>query len=85
MNTIKNMVIAVLFTVLVSRYFSGVDCFTEWLFTSILCMGSVLLILSEIDSEWRAKKRREKKKRIYQDKIRRWNKTFGYVEPWRLD
>lgn len=73
------MVIAVLFTALVSRYFSGIDGFMEWLFTSVLCMGSVLLILSEIDSEWRARKRREKKKRIYQDKIRRWNKTFGYV------
>ena len=73
------MVIAVLFTALVSRYFSGVDCFLEWLFTSVLCMGSVLLILSEIDSEWRARKRREKKKRIYQDKVQRWNKTFGYV------
>jgi hypothetical protein len=42
-------------------------------------MGSVLLILSEIDKDWRARKRREKKKRIYQDKIRRWRKTFGYV------
>jgi len=79
LNTIKNMVIAVLFTALVSRYFSGVDCFTEWLFTTILCIGSVLLILSEIDKDWRAKRKREKKKRIYQDKIRRWNKTFGYV------
>ena len=73
------MVIAVLFTALVSRYFSGIDGFLEWLFTSVLCMGSVLLILSEIDSEWRARKRREKKKRIYQDKVRRWRKTFGYV------
>ena len=79
MNTIKNMVIAVLFTALVSRYFSGIDGFPEWLFTSVLCMGSVLLILSEIDSEWRARKRREKKKRIYQDKVRRWCETFGYV------
>jgi hypothetical protein len=79
------MVIAVLFTALVSRYFSGVDYFTEWLFTTILCMGSVLLILSEIDSEWRARKRREKKKRIYSNKVRRWSKTFGYVEPGRLD
>lgn len=85
MNTIKNIIISVLFTALVSRYFSGIDGFLEWLFTTILCMGSVLLILSEIDSEWRARKRREKKKRIYQDKIQRWNKTFGYVEPWRLD
>lgn len=79
MNTIKNIIISVLFTALVSRYFSGVDCFLEWLFTTILCMGSVLLILSEVDSEWRARKRREKKKRIYQDKVQRWNKTFGYV------
>ena len=79
MNTIKNIIISVLFTALVSRYFSGIDGFLEWLFTSVLCMGSVLLILSEIDSEWRARKRREKKKRIYQDKIQRWNKTFGYV------
>ena len=85
MNTIKNIIISVLFTALVSRYFSGVDCFTEWLFTSVLCMGSVLLILSEIDSEWRARKRREKKKRIYSNKVQRWNKTFGYVEPGRLD
>ena len=79
MNTIKNIVIAALFTALVSRYFSGVNSFLEWLFTTILCMGSVLLILSEIDLEWRARKRREKKKRIYQDKVQRWNKTFGYV------
>ena len=79
MNTTKNIIISVLFTALVSRYFSGVDCFLEWLFTSVLCMGSVLLILSEIDKDWRARKRREKKKRIYQDKIQRWNKTFGYV------
>ena len=85
MNTIKNMVIAVLFTALVSRYFSGIDSFLEWLFTSVLCMGSVLLILSEIDSEWRARKRREKKKRIHSNKVRRWCKTFGYVEPGRLD
>ena len=79
MNTIKNIIISVLFTALVSRYFSGVDCFLEWLFTSVLSVGSVLLILSEIDLEWRARKKREKKKRIYQDKIQRWSKTFGYV------
>ena len=85
MNTLKNIVIAVLFTALVSRYFSGVDSFLEWLFTSVLCMGSVLLILSEIDKDWRAKRKREKKKRIHSDKIQRWRKTFGYVEPGRLD
>lgn len=85
MNTIKNIVIAVLFTALVSRYFSGVDCIGEWMFTTILCMGSVLLILSEIDKDWRARKRREKKKRIHSYKVRRWRETFGYVEPGRLD
>ncbi len=79
MNTIKNVIISVLFTALVSRYFSGIDGFLEWLFTSVLCGGSVLLILSEIDKDWRKRKRREKKKRIYQDKVRRWCKTFGYV------
>ena len=71
MNTLKNIVIAVLFTALVSRYFSGIDSFLEWLFTSVLCMGSVLLVLSEIDSEWRAKRKREKKKRIHSYKVQR--------------